>query len=179
VIENGTVLLNGNRIEAVGAASEVKLPPGVYKLDVHGKTVVPGLVDVHAHGPFANEGIVPTTNWMQYANLAFGVTTIHDPSNDTASVFAAAELQRAGMLVAPRIFSTGTILYGAHQPGYTAGIDSYDDALFHVRRLKEAGAISVKSYQQPRRDQRQQIIAAASELGMMVVPRAARSSRPT
>jgi hypothetical protein len=107
---------------------------------------------------------------MQYSNLAFGVTTIHDPSNDTTEVFAAAELQRDGSIVAPRIYSTGTILYGAHVPGYTAQIESYDDAEFHVRRLKEAGAISVKSYNQPRRDQRQQVIAAGAELGIMVVP---------
>ena len=40
----------------------------------------------------------------------------------------------------------------------------------HLRRMKAAGAFSVKSYNQPRRDQRQQIIAAARELGMMVVP---------
>jgi len=49
-------------------------------------------------------------------------------------------------------------------------ISGLEEATFHVRRLKEVGAISVKSYQQPRRDQRQQIIAAARELGMMVVP---------
>ena len=170
VIENGTVVVNGNRIEAVGPAAEVKVPADARVVDAKGTTIVPGLVDVHAHGTFADEGILPLRNWMQYANLAFGVTTIHDPSNDTASVFAASELQKAGQLVSPRIFSTGTILYGAHSPGFTAGVDSYEDALFHVRRLKEAGAISVKSYQQPRREQRQEIIAAAAALGMMVVP---------
>ena len=79
-------------------------------------------------------------------------------------------MQRAGILVGPRSFSTGTILYGAHAPGYKASIESYEDALFHVRRLKEVGAISVKSYQQPRREQRQQVIAAGRELGLMVVP---------
>jgi hypothetical protein len=70
----------------------------------------------------------------------------------------------------PRIFSTGTILYGAQAPGATAKIDSLDDARFHVQRLKDAGAISVKSYQQPRRDQRQMVLAAARELSIMVVP---------
>ncbi len=74
------------------------------------------------------------------------------------------------MTLAPRTFSTGTILYGAHSPGATAEIDGIDDARFHVQRLKDAGAISVKSYQQPRRDQRQQIVAAGRELGVMVVP---------
>ncbi len=178
IIDDGVVLVNGNRIEAVGPASQVKVPAGARVIDVRGRTIIPGLVDVHAHGPFANEGIIPSQNWMQYTNLAFGVTTVHDPSNETSSVFAAAELQKAGAIVAPRIFSTGTILYGAHNPAYTAVIDSLDDALFHVRRLKDVGAISVKSYQQPRRDQRQQVIAAAQELGMMVVPEGGAKFQP-
>ena len=54
------------------------------------------------------------------------------------------------------IFSTGTILYGAKAP-YTAQIDSLDDALSTLRRMRAAGAWSVKSYNQPRREQRQQV----------------------
>ncbi len=170
VIDGGVVLIHGNRIEAVGREGQVAIPADALTIDVRGKTIVPGLVDVHAHGPLAESGITPEQNWNQFSNVAFGVTTIHDPSNDTDSVFSAAELQRAGGLVGPRIFSTGTILYGAHVPAYTAKIESLDDARFHVQRLKDVGAISVKSYQQPRRDQRQQLIAAGRELGMMVVP---------
>jgi len=135
-----------------------------------GKTILPGLVDAHAHGGMGSSEITPQQIWMQLSNLSFGVTTIHDPSNDTSEFFAAAELQRTGQLVAPRIFGTGTILYGAYVPGYSAEVGSLEDALFHVRRLKDIGGISVKSYNQPRRDQRQQIIEAAAELGMMVVP---------
>lgn len=170
VIEDGVVLVRGNRIQAVGPKDRVRIPPGAVVIDAAGKTVIPGLIDVHAHGAMAMEGITPEQNWMQFSNVAFGVTTIHDPSNDTESIFAVAEMQRAGLCTAPRIFSTGTILYGAHHPAYSARVESPDDATFHVRRLKEAGAISVKSYQQPRRDQRQMIVAAARELGMMVVP---------
>jgi imidazolonepropionase-like amidohydrolase len=170
VIENGVVLVEGNRIVKVGPASEIEVPGDARVIDVSGKTIVPGLIDVHAHGTMAREEITPEQNWIQFSNLAFGVTTIHDPSNDTSEIFAAAELQRAGAIVAPRIYSTGTILYGAHVPGLTARIDSLDDAKFHVQRLKDVGAISVKSYQQPRRDQRQQVVAAGRELGIMVVP---------
>ncbi len=170
VIDDGTIVVDGNRIAAVGPAGEVAVPEGAFVVDGAGRTVIPGLIDVHAHGPMARDEITPEQNWTQYSNLAFGVTTIHDPSNDTSSIFSAAELGRAGKIVGPRIFSTGTILYGAHAPGFTAQVESYDDALFHVRRLKEVGAISVKSYNQPRRDQRQQIIAAGRELGVMVVP---------
>jgi imidazolonepropionase-like amidohydrolase len=97
------------------------------------------------------------------------VTTLHDPSNNSSEIFTAAEMQRAGEIVGPRIFSTGTILYGA-KGSFKADIANLDDALFHLRRMKAIGAISVKSYNQPRRDQRQQIIEAARQTGMMVVP---------
>lgn len=170
VIEDGVVLVRGNSIEAVGPREKVPVPFSAVTIDVSGKTVLPGLVDAHAHGAMAMDGLMPEQNWQHFSNLAFGVTTIHDPSNDTESIFAAAELQRAGKMIAPRIFSTGTILYGANHPAYRAKVESLDDARFHVRRLKEAGAISVKSYQHPRRDQRQMVIEAGRELGIMVVP---------
>ncbi|MBL39254.1 MAG: amidohydrolase [Xanthomonadales bacterium] len=170
VIENGTILVNGNRIEAVGASGDVEIPDGYRSVDVAGHTVIPGLVDAHAHGAMSNDQLQPRQNWMQYANLAFGVTTIHDPSNDNWGIFSMAELQRTGESLAPRIFSTGRILYGALAPGATARVDDYEDALFHVRRQKEQGAISVKSYNYLGRDQRQQVLEAARELDMIVVP---------
>jgi imidazolonepropionase-like amidohydrolase/Tol biopolymer transport system component len=170
VIEDGVVIIEGNRITTVGTRDSVKIPRGAFQLDVSGKTVLPGLVDAHAHGGMGLNEIIPQQNWMQLSNLSFGVTTIHDPSNDTSEFFAASELQKAGRMVAPRVFGTGTILYGAYVPGYSAETNSLEDAEFHVQRLKDAGAISVKSYNQPRREQRQQIIQAASAMDMMVVP---------
>jgi len=170
VIEDGVVLIENNRIIAVGPRTEIDIPADAFELDTKGKTILPGLVDAHAHGGFGSYEITPQQNWMQIANLAFGVTTIHDPSNDTSEFFAGSELQKSGQLTAPRIFGTGTILYGAYIPGYSAETNSIEDARFHVQRLNDAGAISVKSYNQPRREQRQQIIQAASEMDMMVVP---------
>ena len=170
IIENGVVLIKDNRIEAVGKAGEVTIPDGALVVDASGLTVLPGMVDTHAHGAQGNTEIIPQQNWAMYSNVAFGVTTIHDPSNDTTEIFSAAELQKAGKIVAPRIFSTGTILYGAEAYDYKAIIKNLDDALYHVQRLKDTGAISVKSYNQPARSTRQQILAAARELGMMVVP---------
>jgi len=169
ILENATVVVEGNRIKAVGPAGRVPVPPGARVVDVKGKTVLPGFIDVHWHGPMGNDGIVPQQNWDTDATLAFGVTTIHDPSHDSEEIFAASEMARAGVLRAPRIFSTGTILYGA-AGDFKAEINSLDDARAHVRRMKALGAISVKSYNQPRREQRQQILAAARETEMMVVP---------
>ncbi|MDZ7791006.1 MAG: amidohydrolase family protein [Xanthomonadales bacterium] len=170
IIENGVVLVEGHRILEVGASGEVEIPEGFETVDVSGKTIVPGLFDAHAHGPMSSRQITPQQNWAQIANLAFGVTSIHDPSNDNAAIFSMAELQRAGRVLAPRIWSTGRILYGAIAPGATAKVDAYEDAEFHVRRQKELGAISVKSYNYLRRDQRQQVLEAGRNLDVMVVP---------
>ncbi|TPH17743.1 amidohydrolase family protein [Litorilituus lipolyticus] len=170
IFENGVVLVEGNKIIAVGEQGEVNIPSSAKKVDIKGKSIVPGFIDAHAHGSQGQNEIIPQQNWKNYASLAFGVTTIHDPSNDTTEFFAASEMQKAGKIVAPRLYSTGTILYGATLPGYTSHVDSLDDASFHVERLKAAGAFSVKSYNQPRRNQRQQFIQAARDLNMLVVP---------
>ena len=169
VIEDGVVVIKGNRIAAIGKKGETKIPEKARKIDVSGQVILPGFVDTHAHGAQARDGITPQQNWVDYARLAFGVTTIHDPSADTQDIFAASEMTKAGVIVAPRTFSTGTILYGA-EGSYKAEVASLDDALFHLKRMKAVGAFSVKSYNQPRRDQRQQVIEAARQLKMMVVP---------
>jgi imidazolonepropionase-like amidohydrolase/Tol biopolymer transport system component len=170
VIEDGVIAWRGDRIIAVGPRGSTTIPDGARIIDGAGMTVTPGLIDAHAHGGQASGGIIPEQNWKSLATMAFGVTTVHDPSNNTEAIFAAAELQKAGMLLSPRIFSTGTILYGAKASGIHASVDSLDDALRHLRRRAAVGAVSVKSYNQPRRDQRQQILEAARQVGLNVVP---------
>jgi imidazolonepropionase-like amidohydrolase/Tol biopolymer transport system component len=169
VIENGRIVVRGNRIAAIGRAADIAVPAGATTVDAKGKTIIPGLVDAHWHGAMGAGGIIPQQSWVNYASLAFGVTTIHDPSNDTSSIFTVSEMQRTGRVVGPRIFSTGTILYGA-KATITAEVNGLGDALTHLKRMKEAGAYSVKSYNQPRRDQRQQVLEAARQTKMMVVP---------
>ncbi|MEZ4827436.1 MAG: amidohydrolase family protein [Bacteroidia bacterium] len=168
VIENGYILIENNQIARVGEG-EPKLGEDVYVVDCAGKTIIPGLIDVHAHPGVSYNGISPQQQWSYFANLAYGVTTTHDPSNDTEMVFCQSEMVKSGVMRGPRIYSTGTILYGA-DGDFKAVINSYEDALSHLRRLKAVGAFSVKSYNQPRRDQRQQVIKAARELKMMVYP---------
>ncbi|MEZ5364729.1 MAG: hypothetical protein R2748_20930 [Bryobacterales bacterium] len=169
VIDNGVVLVEGNRIRAVGKAGEVAIPAGTRRIDCAGLTILPGLIDVHHHGPYGEDEIIPQRNWSLDAALAFGVTTTHNPSAETSTVFAAEEMARAGLLVAPRLYSTGRVLYGAKTP-FRSEVSSLEDAQAHIRRMKAVGAFSVKSYNQPRRDQRQQIIEAAREQGLAVVP---------
>ncbi|MDR3697832.1 amidohydrolase family protein [Mucilaginibacter sp.] len=169
VIENGTILINQNKITSIGKSGDIMIPDDAKIYDLSGKTIMPGIVDVHAHLHASPDGISPQQDWNYYANLAYGVTTAHDPSSNTEMVFSQAEMLKAGNMVGPRVYSTGTILYGA-DGDFKAVINSLDDARSNLRRLKAVGAFSVKSYNQPRREQRQEIIEAARELQMEVVP---------
>jgi len=168
VIRHGTILIRGNRIEVLGRSSDILVPENYEVIDLFGKTILPGFIDIHAHGPYGEGQIVPQQNWDLLAHLALGVTTVHNPSSRAFQVFSAAEYARAGKILGPRIFSTGEIIYGAKSTAFSM-INNLDDALAHVRRLKAQGAISVKNYNQPRREQRQQVNEAAFQEGLMSV----------
>jgi Tol biopolymer transport system component/imidazolonepropionase-like amidohydrolase len=164
-----TVALVGGRLITMRDAETTQevIEDGV--VVVQGDSILyPGIVDAHAHAAHFGGGVIPQQNWAYYANLAFGVTTMHDPSASNEFVFSQAELVKAGRMVGPRVMSTGTILYGA-DADFKVVVNSIDDARSHLRRMKALGAFSVKSYNQPRRDQHQQINQAARELGMLVV----------
>lgn len=167
VIQKGTVIIENNKISAVGA--NVSVPDDAKIIDGTGKTIMPGIVDVHAHLRASSDGVSPQQDWSYYANLAFGVTASHDPSANTEMIFSQAEMVKSGVMTGPRVYSTGTILYGADGDFKTV-VNSLEDARSALRRMKAVGAFSVKSYNQPRREQRQQIIQAARELQMEVVP---------
>jgi imidazolonepropionase-like amidohydrolase/Tol biopolymer transport system component len=169
IIDDGVVVIRGDRIVAVGPRASTAIPAGATIVDAAGKTIIPGLVDAHAHGPAGTDELVPQRNWSMMQNLALGTTTIHDPSNRASEIFAASEYQRAGLILSPRIFSTGEVVYGAKAADVYAQIDSLDDALSHVRRLKAQGGRSVKNYNQPRREQRQQVTEASRRENMQVV----------
>ncbi|MBD3746497.1 MAG: PD40 domain-containing protein [Sphingopyxis terrae] len=170
IIDNGAIVIDGDRIVSVGPVGAVTVPAGAVTVDATGKTIVPGFVDAHAHGPHGDDELVPQQNWSEMVNLAMGTTTSHNPSSRASEIFVSSEMQRAGLILAPRIFSTGEIIYGAKAAGIYAEIDGYEDALAHVRRLKAQGAHSVKNYNQPRREQRQMVVKAAQAENMAVVP---------
>jgi imidazolonepropionase-like amidohydrolase/Tol biopolymer transport system component len=170
IIDDGVIVVRGDRIIAIGPRASVSIPAGAKTVDLAGKTVIPGMVDAHAHGPQGDDDLIPQQNWSAMVNLAMGTTTIHDPSARAAEIFVASEMQRAGKILAPRTMSTGEIIYGAKAADVYAEINSYDDALADVRRLKAEGAHSVKNYNQPRREERQMVVAAAQAEGMEVVP---------
>ncbi len=170
VIDRGTIVVKDNRIVALGAAGQVEVPKGAKVIDVAGKTLMPGLVDMHGHFDLDLE-LTPQKHASNYAALAFGVTTDFDPSAPPELPnIANAELALAGVAVAPRLITTGRVVYGMDGFGMLNPIANYEDARKIIARRKALGTIVLKSYMQPMRSQRQQIIKAAREARLMVTP---------
>lgn len=166
VCEDCTVVVDGDRIASVTPKGAV--PAGAREVDLSGKTVIPGLVDAHAHLHYTAGDVYAGQEWRYLVNLDFGVTTVHDPSANTELVFTQAERVEAGLEVGPRVYSTGFVLYGALS-NFNAETPDKQAAYDHVARLKSLGAVSVKVYQQSRRDQRQWYIDACNALEMLCV----------
>ena len=166
VVEDATVVVEGDRIKTVQKSGAV--PAGAEVVDLSGKTIMPGLIDVHAHLHYSAGDVLPAQEWRYQTALDFGVTTVHDPSASTDLVFTQAERVDAGYMAGPRVYSTGFVLYGAlgTQIALTPDLES---ARGHVQRLKTVGATSVKVYQQPERRQRQWYTSVCRELQMECV----------
>src|SRR5262249_56463748 len=98
IINDGALVVTRNRITAVGVRSAVQIPRGARVIDVSGKTIVPGFVDCHWHGGMGQEQLIPQASWIDYASLAFRVTTLHDPSHDSYEIFTHADIPRPRLL---------------------------------------------------------------------------------
>lgn len=165
VLEDATVILEGDRITSINGP----VPAGATIVDCTGKTVIPGLIDVHAHLHYTAGDILPEQEWRYLTSLDFGVTTVHDPSASTDLVFTQAERVEAGFERGPRVYSTGGVLYGALSND-GAKTPDLAAARAHVQRLAAAGAVSVKVYQQSQRERRQWFVQACNELEIQCVP---------
>ena len=138
IIEGGDVLVEDNRIAAVGA--DLDAPEGARVFDVSGQTVMPGYVDAHAH-MWAPRGVHQRQVFQHLANLAYGVTTTRDPQTSTADVFAYRDLQEIGRILAPRIYATGPGIFSR------SGVYDADAADDFLKRYAEAyDAVTIKQY---------------------------------
>ena len=164
VLERGDLVIEGNRIAAVGAAGSVTVPAGAEERDMAGATILPGFVDTHAHlRPSA--GIHAAQPWEYLANLAFGVTTTRDPQTGVSDVLTYADRVRSGDILGPRIYSTGPGVFGNYQG---EGVRDLDHARDILRRYSDYyDTKTFKMYLAGNRQQRQWLIMAARELELM------------
>ncbi|MDX2057895.1 MAG: amidohydrolase family protein [Gemmatimonadales bacterium] len=165
VIERGTIVVKDGRIACVGVCS---LAGVSQRIDATGKTTMPGWVDVHAHHTNdEGDGMIPERRASSARYLAWGVTTTHDPASEEHVSFPLSELIEAGRVVGPRTYSTGVPLTCSDFDDLRE-IDSYQEALDHIRREANLGALSIKDYRQCTRIQRQMLAEAARAVGVTI-----------
>jgi len=156
-----TVIVEGERITAVGPAGEIAIPGAATAtvIDGAGKTLLPGLWDMHVHlGD--DDGML---------NIAAGVTSVRDLANDTDTVLAYQRNQKAGHIIFPRIVLAGFM----DGPGPYAGptrvlVDSEAEARAAIDRYAELGFEQIKVYSSIRPELVPAIAAHAHARGLRV-----------
>jgi Tol biopolymer transport system component len=161
VIEKGDIVVTDNRIAAIGPSGTLTVPAGAREIDVTGKTISPGFVDTHAHLRVANN-VHRDPVWSYAANLAYGVTTARDPQTGSTDVLSYEDQEKAGKVLAPRIYSTGPGVFAAEN------IRSLENARTVLKRYADYyDTKTIKEYQTGNREVRQWVIQAANELKLM------------
>jgi imidazolonepropionase-like amidohydrolase len=160
VIARGDIVITDNRITAIGPSGSVKIPAGAVVRNLSGKTIMPGLVDIHAH-TWVSWGVHRNQVSQFLAQLAFGVTTQRDPQTSSEDALTYQDLMEVGQLIGPRLYSTGPGIFAADN------IRSLDDARDVLRRYSDHyNTKTIKQYMVGDRKVRQWVIMAAKELGL-------------
>jgi Tol biopolymer transport system component len=160
VIPSGDIVVTDNRITAVGPSGSLLWADDARVLDMAGKTILPGLVDIHAH-TWVAWGVHRSQVSQFLAQLAYGVTTQRDPQTSTEDVLAYADLMEIGQFIGPRLYSTGPGIFSSDN------ISSLDEARDVVRRYADHfNTQTIKQYMAGDRKVRQWVITAARELGL-------------
>ena len=157
VIERADVVVTNNRIAAVGPQGSVTVPGEARIIDVTGKTIMPGLVDVHAH-MWPQWGVHAPQPYMYTVNLAYGVTTTRDPQTSTADVVSYGDAVDVGQIIGPRVYATGPGIFSWDN------VSSLEDAKEVMKRYSEFYQTeTIKQYMAGDRRQRQWLAMAAKE----------------
>ncbi|HEX9166973.1 MAG TPA: amidohydrolase family protein [Gemmatimonadales bacterium] len=137
VVPAMAVVVEGNRITAVGNEGEVTIPAGAREIDARGRTLLPGLWDMHAHAGAVDGPL----------NIAAGVTSIRDLANDVDELTALTARWDRGEAIGPRVVRGGFI----DGPGPFAGptkalVSTPEQAREWVDRYAALGAVQIKVY---------------------------------
>jgi len=165
-LEDGTVLVRDGRIAAVGPRASVTIARGVHTIDARGKTIIPGLWDMHAH--------VALPEWGP-AYLGVGVTTARDMGGEKQFLVAFRDALRSGRVLGPRLLLAGLVDGSGDGAFGTVYADTPEQGRSVVDAYHAAGFQQMKLYTLLKPDVAGAIIRRAHELGMTVtghVPRA-------
>lgn len=170
-IPDAVIVTRGRTLEYVGSRPGAPDLTGIETIDLTGKWIVPGFVDVHAHNlrTERSEYNLPVTQY-DLAELGFGVTTVFDPSE--SSLVEAAVKWNASQgddFLGPTVYGTGVAMLGSSEGSFlTLDLQSYEQALVLAKDLAARDAVMIKAYQQGTRQQRQWLARAARATGLGV-----------
>jgi imidazolonepropionase-like amidohydrolase len=150
-VENATVVVRGKTIEYAGAANGITVPKDAQIIDASGKTVMPGLADLHVHLQGAWDGTsVDLLGYQRYLNamLYSGITTLLDTGNYQPWILQLRQEQAAGRLRAPRIYCVGAMIDSADPawPDLAYALTSRYQIPEFVRRDQAAKVDMIKGY---------------------------------
>jgi imidazolonepropionase-like amidohydrolase len=160
-IENAVVILKDGKIAAAGPASSTPVPEGaqVQIVDAHGKSVLPGLWEMHAHFEQVEWGPI---------YLATGVTTARDVGNEREFIVAARDAIAAGRGIGPRLVMAGVVDGSGPFSLGVIRVDTPEQAREQVQKYKAAGFQQIKIYSSVKPDILKIVTAEAHRLGMTV-----------
>lgn len=157
--DDQTVVVSGDHFTAVGPSSSAEVPADADRIDGTGKTILPGLFDMHAHAQ-ALDGML---------NIASGVTTVRDMGNDIDELKHLQDQWQAGTAIGPRVWKAGFI--DGHSP-FQAPTGLYADnaaeAEAAVNRYADLGYVQIKLYSSLKPELVPVVIKAAHARGLRV-----------
>ena len=149
--EDGTVILRGGKIEYAGAAAAAAVPRDAQIIDAKGKSVLPGLADMHVHIQGGWDGIsVDLLGYQRYLNamLYSGITTLLDTGNYQPWILQLRQEVASGHLLGPRIYCTGAMIDAADPawPDLAYALSTRAQIPEFVQRDKHANVDLIKGY---------------------------------
>src|SRR5256884_3946389 len=137
-VKDALILVKNGHIQAVARVNEVAVPRGAREISLIGKTVIPGLIDAHAH----------VERWALERYVAWGVTTVRDlGAMSTDSAIALKNDCDLGAVLGPRLFTSGAMIDGVPPPYPTAtGVAEASAARKAVDRRAVVGTDLLKIY---------------------------------
>lgn len=160
--QDADILIDGNRIAAVAPRGAVSVPAGTAMVDVSGTYIIPGLIDAHHHVADIRREVLDMSAWGLRTSLAFGVTTLFDPSSLTIDMLTYQDLVEAGEITGSRLYTTGPAIFDYND------FRTKEQVRAVLTRYRDSYRLSnIKQYRAGNRRVRQWIAEVANEIGLM------------
>jgi imidazolonepropionase-like amidohydrolase len=158
-VPDSVVVIEKGRIVDAGPKSRVKIPSGAQKVDARGKTILPGLWDMHAHFEQVEWGPI---------YLAAGATTVRDCGNEFEFITAVRDAVASGHGLGPRLLLAGIVDGTGPSAIGVERVDTPEQAKVWTDKYHDAGFQQMKIYSSVKLEELKDVADEAHRLGMTV-----------